>query len=208
MAASDPGGNVIHTVMLAGTDAVGDRTAAGLPTKRSLRARGGIRELGADFAKDTLEVVAKRRTALFAQLKEANKRARGGDDTPRDINHRKRLRHSMYAASIRLANLKHDMHVRVSANIYSVADTFILPHFKVGDIVRLKMHPVAKQRLLSLGHGKQRAFLRHRAMVLGKKLRIVREDYTTQVCPHCMRLNKHVGTKRVFKCPFGNCGFK
>jgi len=205
--ASDPGGNVIHTVMLAGTDAVGDRTAAGLPTKRSLRARGGIRELGADFAKATLEVVAKSRTALRVKLKEANTRARWGD-TPREMNHRKRLRHSMNAQAIRLENIKHDMRVRVSANIYSVAETFILPHFRVGEIVKGKMHPVAKQRLLSLGHGKQRAYLWHRAIVLGKKLRIVREDYTTQVCPRCMRLNKHVGTKRVFKCPFRNCGFK
>ena len=63
------GSRVFQTLALAGTDAVGATTAAGELTKRAKRCRAGVLELGAGFAVDSLEVQAKKRTALGAKLK-------------------------------------------------------------------------------------------------------------------------------------------
>ena len=57
-------------------------------------------------------------------------------------------------------------------------------------------------RMLSLGHCRFRHFLRHRALVQNKTLRIVTEHYTSQACPRCLKRNKLLGASKMFRCPF------
>ena len=209
--ATDPGSRVYQTVMLAGTDAVGARTAQGDLTKRATRCRPGVLELGEGFAKDILEVQANKRKALSKKLKEANAAVRElGVVSNDDKRYFTRLRRMKNEAAVRLENLKHDGRVRVAANIFSRLETVLWPHFQTQQMVKRGsfLSQANKQRLLSLCHGKLRVFMRHRATVLGKHLRIVNEHYTTQVCPRCMRRNKLVGSREVFKCPFNRCGYK
>ena len=114
----------------------------------------------------------------------------------------------------RLADLKTDLHGRNAANIISRCGTVGLPLFNVHSMIGMRggkksvLRRVTKRRLLSLGHARFRHFLKHRALVQGKKVWTILEHYTTQMCPKCGNLHKKIGTSKWFKCPHPGCGFK
>ena len=110
----------------------------------------------------------------------------------------------------RIYNLVRDGHVRVVADLFSKADTVVVPVF---DTHRMAKRPLTKddprrkinnktvRQLFSLRHGAFRDRLRHAARTMGKETAFPGEEYTTIGCPNCLRVNaKFSGTR--FTCAF------
>ena len=197
VACVDPGVRVPDTVYFAGNKRL-DR-----------QSRPAILEIG-EGAAEFFEMLAAKRAKLGRLLTAANASAQQraverGVDKPskRSLRACARLRRRMHNVAISLESFKHDLMVRRASAMFSRAETVLFPLFRTGDMVRSKcLHPSTKKRMLSLGHCRFRHFLRHRAMVLGKTLRVVTEHYTSQACPLCLRRNKKLGSSKVFRCPF------
>jgi transposase len=168
----------------------------------SPQSQPAVLEIGAGAA-EAFSLVSKKRSMLAQELFDAHRDAETNGDTPKRKGARNLLRRRMSEAAIRLESLKRDLMVRRAAAIYSRTETLLFPKFDVGNMVRSKVLPPAvKRRMLSLGHCRFRHFLRHRALVQNKTLRIVTEHYTSQACPRCLKRNKKVGTLKMFRCPF------
>jgi transposase len=168
----------------------------------SAQSQPAVLEIGAGAA-EAFSLVAKKRSRLAQELFDAHRDAETNGDTPERKRARYLLRRRMNEVAIRLESLKHDLMVRRAAAIYSRTETLLFPKFDVGKMVRSKvLPPVVKRRMLSLGHCRFRHFLRHRALVQNKTLRIVTEHYTSQACPRCLKRNKLLGASKMFRCPF------
>ena len=168
----------------------------------SPQSQPAVLEIGAGAA-EAFSLVAKKRSRLAQELFEAHRYAKTNGDTPELKRARYLLRRRMNEVAIRLESLKHDLMVRRAAAIYSRTETLLFPKFDVGNMVRSEVLPPAvKRRMLSLGHCRFRHFLRHRALVQNKTLRIVTEHYTSQACPRCLKRNKLLGASKMFRCPF------
>ena len=168
----------------------------------SPQSQPAILEIGAGAA-EAFSLVSKKRSMLAQELFSAHRDAETDGDTPKDKGARNLLRLRMSEVAIRLESLKRDLMVRRAAAIYSRTETLLFPKFDTGSMVRSKVLPPAvKRRMLSLGHCRFRHFLRHRALVQNKTLRIVTEHYTSQACPRCLKRNKLLGASKMFRCPF------
>ena len=189
-ASDDPGVRVPDTIYLPGSKG------------NSPQSQPAVLEIGAGSAEAFL-LVAEKRSRLAQELFDAHRYAETNGDTPKLKRARYLLRRRMNEVAIRLESLKHDLMVRRAAAIYSRTETLLFPKFDVGNMVRSKvLHPANKRKMLSLGHCRFRHFLRHRALVQNKTLRIVTEHYTSQACPRCLKLNKRLGASKMFLCPF------
>jgi len=191
---------------LKGSDDVGVRMADTIylpgSNGNNRQSQPAVLEIGAGAA-EAFSLVAKKRSRLAQELFHAYRDAETNGDTPERKRARYLLRRRMNKVAILLESLKHDLMVRRAANIYSRTETLLFPRFDVGNMVRSKqLHPAAKRHMLSLGHCRFRLFLRHRALVQSKTLRIVTEHYTSQACPRCLRRNKLLGKAKMFRCPF------
>lgn len=112
----------------------------------------------------------------------------------------------------RIYNLVRDAHVRVVADLFSKADTVVVPVFEThrmarrplnADDPRRRINNKTVRQLFSLRHGAFRDRLRHAARAMGKEVSFPGEEYTTIGCPRCLRVNdKFSGTQ--FKCAFCN----
>lgn len=110
----------------------------------------------------------------------------------------------------RIYNLVRDAHVRVVADLFSKADTVVVPVFDTHRMARRRLNADDPRRrinnktvrqLFSLRHGGFRDRLRHAARVMGKEVSFPGEEYTTVGCPRCLRVNeKFSGTR--FACAF------
>jgi len=108
--------------------------------------------------------------------------------------------------SVRLQYLKQsyaidDLHNKSVKYLTDNYDIIILPHFNTKQIIR-ERNRFFNRKLLALAHYKFRMRLQAKCDVLGKKLVIVNESYTSKTCADCGLLNYHLGSSRTFSCPF------
>ena len=127
------------------------------------------------------------------------------------------LKDRKWKALDKAKNVRDNMRKQIAADLFDEAGiTLLLPALPVQDLAR-KYHPqTGKPRVLRkgtademimLGHYKLRQFLKHKAVMKGCELVIIKEDYTTKTCGECGHLNQFVKSKEVFKCNAKTCKY-
>ncbi len=93
-------------------------------------------------------------------------------------------------------------------------DTIMLPVFASKQMVKKAKDPNDKPRvisaktarlLLTWRHYEFREYLKSKAIIRGKELVVVTEEYTMQCCGQCKNLKKNLGGSKVYKC--AKCSF-
>ena len=106
------------------------------------------------------------------------------------------------------------MHKKVANDLTTKYDTIMLPVFASKQMVKKAKDPNDKPRvisaktarfLLTWRHYEFREYLKSKAIMRGKELVVVTEEYTTQCCGQCGNLKKNLGGSKVYKC--AKCSF-
>jgi len=128
---------------------------------------------------------------------------------------RSQLLKSKYRSIERVRNLVDDVHKKVAKDLCDNYDTIVLPIFetqkmvsrktKRGDLKKRKINNKTARSMLTWKHYAFRTYLASKVVMCGKELAIVTEEYTTQCCGQCGKLNKEIGGAKVFKC--AECSF-
>ena len=153
----------------------------------------------------------------------AKEEARGEENTPKKLkfkewNKFKMLKDRKWKALDKAKNVRDNMRKQIAADLFHEAGiTLLLPALPVQDLAR-KHHPQTGKRrvlrkgtadeMIKLGHYKLRQFLKHKAVMKGCELVIIKEDYTTKTCGDCGHLNQYVKSKEVFKCNAKTCEYR
>ena len=151
----------------------------------------------------------------------AKEEARGEENTPKKLkewNKFKMLKDRKWKALDKAKNVRDNMRKQIAADLFHEAGiTLLLPALPVQDLAR-KHHPQTGKRrvlrkdtadeMIKLGHYKLRQFLKHKAVMKGCELVIIKEDYTTKTCGDCGHLNQYVKAKEVFKCNAKTCEYR
>ena len=152
----------------------------------------------------------------------AKEEARGEENTRKKLkfkewNKFKMLKDRKWKALDKAKNVRDNMRKQIAADLFHEAGiTLLLPALPVQDLAR-KHHPQTGKRrvlrkdtadeMIKLGHYKLRQFLKHKAVMKGCELVIIKEDYTTKTCGECGHLNQFVKSKEVFKCNAKTCKY-
>ena len=127
---------------------------------------------------------------------------------------RKKLEKSKFRAIERVKNLVSEVHKKVANDLCTNYDTIMLPVFASKQMVKKAKDPNDKPRvisaktarlLLTRRHFQFREYLKSKAIMRGKELVVVTEEYTTQCCGQCGNLKKNLGGSKVYKC--AKCSF-
>ena len=113
----------------------------------------------------------------------------------------------------RIKNLVDDLHKRVARSLLEKFDTVLVPVFETQKMVEHINEETGRRRiinskvarsLMTWAHYRFREFLKHKALLLGKEVIIVTEEYTTKGCSRC-GLITDIGGSKTFTCQ--HCGF-
>jgi IS605 OrfB family transposase len=112
----------------------------------------------------------------------------------------------------RIKNLVDDLHKRVARSLLEKFDTVLVPVFETQKMVEHINEETGRRRivnskvarsLMTWAHYRFRSFLKHKALLLGKEVIIVTEEYTTKGCSRC-GLITDIGGSKTFTCQ--HCG--
>lgn len=110
----------------------------------------------------------------------------------------------------RLRGLKHSMHYAAIGFLWAHWDVVIVSTASFGQMCRTDRRPFNTQTAraaLSWGHYAFRECLKSSAFIrAGKHVIETSEEYTTQTCGLCGRLNRDVGSSKIFRCGAAGCG--
>jgi putative transposase len=120
------------------------------------------------------------------------------------------IRRSMEVCRQRVKGLVDEVHWKVARDLVLKHDTILIPVFKTQEMTQ-KVKPNGKTRtinskvarsMLTWAHWRFRQRLIHLALMHGKEVIVVTEEYTTQACGRCGALN--TPNDREYRC--GRCG--
>jgi hypothetical protein len=113
----------------------------------------------------------------------------------------------------RIKNLVDDLHKRAARSLLETFDTILIPVFETHKMVEHVNAETGRRRVITTktarsmmtwAHYRFRAFLKHKALLLGKEVVVCTEDYTTKGCSRC-GLITDIGGNKTFTCQ--HCGF-
>ena len=123
-----------------------------------------------------------------------------------DVKKRKMLKRIIKMKRKRVFYLKAELKYQVANFISKRYDLFMMPKLEVGKLTEKagrKLKTKAVRQLLNLGHSKFFETLKDKCWENGCQFLLVREEYTSQTCPCCGKLNK---CNELYKCI--ECGFQ
>ena len=115
----------------------------------------------------------------------------------------------------RISDLVNELHNRVALDLCTKFDTILIPSFDTSKMAkhdqenggRRKLLPKTVRALLGWAHYRFRAKLKHKALMLGKEVIVVSEEYTTKGCSRCGEITE-IGGAKTFVCKNPACGFR
>lgn len=123
----------------------------------------------------------------------------------------RRLNRLIAKTTTKVSNLLKDAHWQLARMICSTYSYVILPIFKVAKIAHeMKVSRVPKfvrKNILAFGHFRFREIMKAAAAKFNTTLVLGTEFYTTKCCLLCRRLTD-IGSSKVYKCRFDECGFE
>jgi hypothetical protein len=114
----------------------------------------------------------------------------------------------------RIKNLVDDLHKRAARSLLEHFDTVLVPVFETQKMVEHVNEESGRRRvitsktarsMMTWAHYRFRAFLKHKALLLGKEVVVVTEEYTTKGCSRC-GLVTEIGGNKIFTCQ--HCGLR
>ena len=130
------------------------------------------------------------------------------DGTRENARKRRKLKRREHTLRAKVKNLVTTAHIQICADIWSRADTAVIPVFETHRMAKRplsandparKINNTTVRQLFSLRHAALRDRLCHTAKMLKKEYVNASEEYTTVACPQCLRVNDSFsGT--TFKC--------
>jgi putative transposase len=115
----------------------------------------------------------------------------------------RRLRKAYFRRVYRVQNMRSDMHKKVALYLVRHYDHIILPTFDTQSMVGNLSSKVSRA-MLTWSHYQFKQYLTFKCQQYNKKLYIVSEAFTSQICGRCQSLNKT--TAEMYKC--ASCGLK
>jgi transposase len=134
---------------------------------------------------------------------------------------RYRMRRAVKKLRQRLEDFVDGRHHAYSHFLCSNFENILIPRFNVKSMIArkarvdengkfVKASVLSKQTklcMIAMKHGKFRTRLIEKSSeYAGSQVWTASEEYTTQTCGACLKLNKHVGSSKVFRCPNPECG--
>jgi transposase len=83
-------------------------------------------------------------------------------------------------------------------------EKFLLPHFNSREIIKKNINKMTKKEMSCLAHYRFSQRLIHKAEEVGCEISISNEYRTTMTCGVCFRINRSVGSSKIFNCEY--CG--
>ena len=123
-----------------------------------------------------------------------------------------RLEYRIAVLRDRIKHLVDQLHKRAARSLLEKFDTILLPVFETQKMVEHKNAESGRRRvitsktarsMMSWAHYRFRAFLKHKALMMGKEVVVVDESYTTKGCSRC-GLITDIGGSKTFNCQ--HCG--
>jgi transposase len=120
------------------------------------------------------------------------------DGARENARKRRKLKRREHTLRAKVKNLVTTAHIQICADIWSRADTAVIPIFETHRMARRplsandparKINNTTVRQLLSLRHAALRDRLSHTAKMLKKEYVNASEEYTTVACPKCLRVN-------------------
>jgi putative transposase len=122
----------------------------------------------------------------------------------------RRLNRLIAKTTTKVSNLLKDAHWKLARMVCSSYSYVILPIFKVAKIAHeMKVNRIPKfvrKNILAFGHFRFREIMKAAAAKFNTTLVLGTEFYTTKCCLICRRLTD-IGSSKVYKCRFDECGF-
>lgn len=123
------------------------------------------------------------------------------------VNHRKRYKLKKVAMRIRykIQNLVKDLHCKLVKYLCENYEFILIPTFDTQNMVdkrKRKINSKIARQIITWSHYKFRERLLNKAREYPwVKVKIITEEYTSQICGNCGNLNKELGSKKEFICP-------
>ena len=111
----------------------------------------------------------------------------------------------------KMRNKIDDLHKKVSKDLCSKFKNIFLPLFDTKNMVKMLPEQVRNiscktvRKMLGLSHGRFRNFIIRKAKMMGSKVWLCSEAYTSKTCTSCGTMYK-IGSSKIFKC--SKCDFK
>ncbi len=106
----------------------------------------------------------------------------------------------------KIKDMVSEMHNKSISFLVSNYDTIILPEFRTQSMMKSKtLLKIVKRIMGMFSFYKFKEKLKWKASVLGKKVIIVDESYTSKTCGNCGVLNYNLGSSETFECKCGFC---
>ena len=115
---------------------------------------------------------------------------------------RRNIKKSIKKLEFKSKNLVREMHYIIIKYIIQNYDIILLPIFETQDIVKKLCHKGTKRTILGLNHFVFKMRLQFKCKQYKKKLFIVDESYTSQLCRQCNNLTK--SSSEIFHCKYCN----
>ena len=126
---------------------------------------------------------------------------------------RKRLRKCAARIEEKIRNMITDIHRKTCKFLCTKYDVIILPKFESQQMIekkdeegnwKRKIGPETSQNLLRWSHYKFREMLKNKAEVMGRKVIVVTEEWTSKTCGNCFNIKEDLGGNKEYECK--KCG--
>ena len=155
---------------------------------------------------DSLAGIARRmRAGIYRYYQNGKKKYRKA----RNSKERRGLLKAANRIEQRIKNMISDIHRKTVKFLCEKYDTIIIPEFASQDMVRDVKRKIGKstaRQLLRWSHYKFRELLKCKGEVMGAKVIIGTEEYTSKTCGNCFYVNKHLTGQKTLLCR--NCNVK
>ena len=149
---------------------------------------------------DSLAGIARRmRAGIYRYYQNGKKKYRKA----RNAKEKKGLLKAANRIEQRIKNMISDIHRKTVKFLCEKYDTIIIPEFASQDMVRDVKRKIGKstaRQLLRWSHYKFRELLKCKGEVMGAKVVIGTEEYTSKTCGNCFYVNKHLTGQKTLVC--------
>lgn len=116
---------------------------------------------------------------------------------------KKNLRNRIFLLRTKIKNMISDLHWKTINFLCKYFNIIILPNFETSNMTEKKNRNIGKdtvKELLSLNHYKFKLRLKYKCEMLGRKLLLVDESYTSKTCGNCGNINNNLGNDKIYSC--------
>lgn len=115
--------------------------------------------------------------------------------------------HKKYTSRLyrKISNITDELHWKTINYLVKNFKNILIGNMSTISILKKKMDKSTKVLLQSMSHYTFRKRLEYKCKEYNCNFICVNESYTSKTCGHCGRINRTLGSKKIFQCPQGGC---